>query len=214
MRTWVMCDDFYHPANTVIKGLEPLQELGYEFELSLDAADWAASKLAQFPVLVISKSNQISATKDEAWITDKVEQALTAYVEQGGGLLLIHSGTVGYAESTVLMDLFGGGFTHHPEQCSVTMELVLGHPITAGLALLEPFTLKDEHYFMKMTDNAERELFLTSSSQHGSQPAGWTLKRGKGRVCVLTPGHNLEVWLHPSYQQLLGRALDWCVASN
>jgi uncharacterized protein len=26
----------------------------------------------------------------------------------------------------------------------------------------------------------------------------------------LTPGHNLEVWLHPSYQALLLNTLRWC----
>ena len=214
MRTWVMCDDFYHPASTVIKGLEPLQEFGYEFEFSLDAADWSASKLVQFPVLAISKSNRISAAQEGRWITKEVEQALTSYVEQGGGLLIIHSGTVDYAESKAMMDLVGGVFTHHPEQCPVTMALVPAHPMTAGMAELGSFTLQDEHYFMELSDTTERKLFLTSSSEHGSQPAGWTVNYGKGRVCVLTPGHNLEVWLHPFYQQLLRRSLDWCAGST
>ncbi|CAN5509301.1 hypothetical protein BH10CHL1_BH10CHL1_18130 [soil metagenome] len=48
------------------------------------------------------------------------------------------------------------------------------------------------------------------SSRHGTQPGGWTRLEGDGRVCVLTPGHNLEVWLDPSYQILLGNALRWC----
>jgi hypothetical protein len=27
---------------------------------------------------------------------------------------------------------------------------------------------------------------------------------------MLTPGHNVEVWLEPSFQVLLGNALRWC----
>jgi hypothetical protein len=27
---------------------------------------------------------------------------------------------------------------------------------------------------------------------------------------MLTPGHNLEVWLHPSYQALILNGLRWC----
>jgi type 1 glutamine amidotransferase len=27
---------------------------------------------------------------------------------------------------------------------------------------------------------------------------------------VLTPGHNAEVWRHPSFQALLRNALAWC----
>lgn len=34
--------------------------------------------------------------------------------------------------------------------------------------------------------------------------------RGAGRVCVLTPGHNPEVWSCPSFQALLRNGLRWC----
>ena len=60
-------------------------------------------------------------------------------------------------------------------------------------------------------DNADKiHVFLTAASQHGIQPAGWTRYHGAGRVCVLTPGHNLDVWLHESYQVLLKNAVNWC----
>ncbi len=54
------------------------------------------------------------------------------------------------------------------------------------------------------------DVFLTATSQRGTQPAGWMRGMWKGRVCVLTPGHNLEVWLHPGFQTLLRNALSWC----
>jgi uncharacterized protein len=58
-------------------------------------------------------------------------------------------------------------------------------------------------------DDPQAEVFLTTTSEHGSQPGGWLRTQGAGRVCVLTPGHNLPVWQHPSFQALLGNALDW-----
>jgi len=63
---------------------------------------------------------------------------------------------------------------------------------------------------MMALDDAEADVFLTTSSEHGDQPGGWTRTEGVGRVCVLTPGHNLEVWLAPPFQRLLERALRWC----
>jgi type 1 glutamine amidotransferase len=51
---------------------------------------------------------------------------------------------------------------------------------------------------------------MISRSEHDEQPAGWRRTDGAGRVAVLTPGHNLEVWLHPSYQKLILNALRWC----
>jgi type 1 glutamine amidotransferase len=69
--------------------------------------------------------------------------------------------------------------------------------------------LKDEHYFMAMDDPGV-DIFMTTCSEHGEQPAGWRRTEGPGRVAVLTPGHNLEVWLHSSYQTMILNALRWC----
>ena len=73
-----------------------------------------------------------------------------------------------------------------------------------------PFTVIDEHYHMQV-DGENSYVFLTSQSDHGLQPAGWTRNECAGRVCVLTPGHNVDVWLHPDYQRLISNAMEWCV---
>ena len=106
----------------------------------------------------------------------------------------------------MLRRLLGGVFDHHPEQCPVTVEPQPGHPLCAGS---EPFTLKDEHYFMAL-DDPQAEVYVTTRSENGVQPGGWRRIVSAGRVVVLTPGHNLEVWLHPSFQALLLNALRWC----
>ena len=59
-------------------------------------------------------------------------------------------------------------------------------------------------------DASDAEVFVSTTSEHGTQPGGWTRLEGDGRVCVLTPGHNEEVWLQPSYQILLANTLRWC----
>jgi uncharacterized protein len=106
----------------------------------------------------------------------------------------------------ILRSLLGGVFNHHPEQCPVTVNPYMDHPLCAGSA---PFTLKDEHYFMAM-DDPKVDVFMTTSSEHGEQPGGWRRVEGKGRVAVLTPGHNVEVWLDPSFQALILNAARWC----
>jgi type 1 glutamine amidotransferase len=106
--------------------------------------------------------------------------------------------------------MLGGAFVRHPDACAVTLEPVKPHPVTDGV---ETFTVQDEHYFMSpMSDDAE--VFLHSRSAHGLQPAGWTRAEGAGRVCVLTPGHNQEVWLHPEFQKLLLNAMRWTAKLN
>jgi type 1 glutamine amidotransferase len=127
-------------------------------------------------------------------------------VRRGKGLLAVHSGTAEYDQKPVLRRLLGGVFDHHPEQCPVTVNPQADHPLCAGAA---PFTLQDEHYFMAL-DDLQADVFVTTTSNHGVQPGGWRRIAGDGRVAVLTPGHNLEVWLHLSFQALLINCLRWC----
>jgi type 1 glutamine amidotransferase len=159
-----------------------------------------------YPLVVLTKSNNVSSTDQTSWMTDAVQETFLEYVRQGKGLLAIHSGTAEYAETPVLRSLLGGIFAYHPEQCPVTVSPLPGHPLSAGAT---PFTLTDEHYFMTM-DDPEVDVFVTTTSEHGEQPGAWRRTEGNGRVAVLTPGHNLEVWLHPSFQTLLHNSLRWC----
>jgi type 1 glutamine amidotransferase len=204
MRTLVLCDDHYHPARIAREGLEALGDC--EFDYVENAGQWSAERMAGYPLVLMCKSNNVSATDQSPWVTEEVEGAFLEYVRAGHGLLIVHSGTAGYSQMPVLRGLMGGTFARHPPQCPVTVEPQEGHPLAVGSA---PFTLVDEHYFMEL-DDTEADVFLTTMSEHGTQPGGWTRSEGQGRVCVLTPGHNVEVWLHPSFQALLRNALRWC----
>lgn len=207
MHVLVFCDDRWHLASVVKSGLEPLMNEGFEFVFKENMIDLTMDLLEQFPVIILAKSNNFSSTDTTEWATEEAQKIFESYVQNGGGLLAVHSGTAGYREASIIRGILGGVFTHHPEQCPVTLEAVGEHAITDGF---EPFTLRDEHYFMEI-DNDDLCVFLTSISQHGEQPAGWTRTHGKGKVCVLTHGHNLNVWLHPSFQLLLRNSLNWLV---
>jgi type 1 glutamine amidotransferase len=206
MRVLVLCDDPWHPARVVREGLVALQNAKFEFEWIEDAGHWSAERMAGYPMVLFAKSNNVSGADRSAWMTPETEKAFLEYVRAGNGLLVVHSGSAGYKETAVMRALLGGVFDHHPKQCPVTIRPQAGHPLTAGS---ETFTVKDEHYYM-LLDDAQADVFLTTSSEHGTQPGGWTRTEGAGRVCMLTPGHNVEVWLHPSYQVLLENALCWC----
>lgn len=202
----VICDDFWHPAQVPKDGLSPLKEHGFIFDWIEDARDWSASLMASYPLVILTKSNDVSSSDPSGWMTVEAQMAFAGYVRKGHGLFAIHSGTAGYQDALVLRNLLGGVFDHHPEQCEIRMEPQAGHPLTKGV---ESFTVKDEHYFMSMQD-PYADVFLTSRSEHGEQPAGWKREIGKGRVAVLTPGHNIDVWLNPNIQTLLLSTMDWC----
>ena len=210
MKILVLCGDHWHPPQVARQGLAALEGGEFTFDWMENARDWSPEIMGAYPLLILTKSNNISATDQTGWMTDIVQAAFLDYVTRGNGLLAIHSGTAEYENKPVLRGLLGGVFAHHPEQCPVTMNLHAGHPLSAGSS---PFTLQDEHYFMAM-DDTQPDVFMTTTSEHGEQPGGWRRVEGSGRVAVLTPGHNLEVWLHPSYQALLRNCLRWCGGST
>jgi type 1 glutamine amidotransferase len=206
MKTLVLCGDHWHPAQIAQAGLGMLSGTQLTFDWIEDARDWSPEIMLTYPVVILTKSNNVSAGDQTDWMTDPVQAAFLDYVRKGNGLLAIHSGTAGYDQKPVLRSLLGGVFTHHPEQCPVSVIPRAGHPLSAGSV---PFTLKDEHYFMAL-DDPQTEVFLTTASGYGEQSGGWRRTEGNGRVVVLTPGHNVEVWLHPSFQALLLNSLRWC----
>jgi type 1 glutamine amidotransferase len=209
MRILVLCGDRWHPAAIPRQGLEPLEAREFVFEYIEDAGQWSPPRLAAYPLVLLTKSNEVSAADWTGWMTEAAQAAFAEYVRRGGSLLAVHSGIAGYEQKPVIRGLLGGVFTRHPDQCPVTVEPRAGHPLCAGSG---PFTLKDEHYFVAL-DDPQADVFLTTRSEHGEQPGGWRRSEGSGRAAVLTPGHNLEVWLHPSFQALLRSALRWCAGS-
>lgn len=212
MNILVFCDDLYHPAATVRTGLAPLAaQGGFEFDWIENAAGWNPATLAGYRAVLLSKSNVCTHADKTPWLANGTETAFREYVRGGGGLLAVHSGTASFQDVAPVREVLGGVFLSHPPQCAVTVAPQAGHALTAGVG--EPFVVHDEHYFMAL-DDPQADVFLHTRSEHGVQPAGWTRHEGKGRVAVLTPGHNREVWLHPSFQQLLVNALRWVAPAS
>jgi uncharacterized protein len=201
MKALVLIDDLWHPGAIPREGLAGLGD----FDWIEDGSEWTAEMMAEYPVVVLAKANNRSATDKESWADDSVGEAFRDYIEKGGGLLVIHSGGSGYDQIPSMRGLPAGGFQHHPPQCQVTILPLAGHPLCDGVT---EFAELDEHYFMHF-DDPTADVFLHTISSNGTQPAGWTRTVGKGRVCILTPGHNLPIWLHPSFRQLIGNCLAW-----
>lgn len=206
MRVLVLPGDIWHSAEVPRAGLQPLRRFGFEFDWIENAKDWSAERMGGYPVVILAKANTTSAADRTKWMSTAVQRAFLDYVESGNGLLVLHAGAAVQEDAGILRELIGGCFLEHPEQCPVNIEPHRSHALAAGC---EPFEVIDEHYFMQLDDQSA-DVFVSTTSEHGSQPGGWFRSAGRGRVCVLTPGHNLPVWQHPGYQQLLLNTLRCC----
>ncbi|ATC65544.1 hypothetical protein CMV30_17190 [Nibricoccus aquaticus] len=203
LRTAVFCNDTWHPASIIQKGLSSLARDDFRFEWLDTPEAWSGASFTHYDFIILAKGNTTSPGDQSPWLTPIIEEKFLEHVRSGKGLLCLHAGTC-YRNNPKLRALAGGAFIQHPPPCPVALEPRADHPITAGVSAT---TFHDEHYEMAF-DDARADVFLRTSSQHGSQPAGWT-RAEKGRVCVLTPGHTEEAWSNAQFQKLLDNALRW-----
>ena len=203
MKVLIICDDIHHHEEVIKGGLEFLHD---EFDVTFAAK--INSPLTGYDVVIMTKDDMISKSDESGWLTPDIEQEFSDYANNGGGVLFIHAGVVICRESATIKNIAGCAFEDHPEQCVVDFAVTAKHPITDGVA---NFAEKDEHYFIDFTAT-DADIFMESRSPHGTQPAGYSRSQGKGRVCVLTPGHNLEVFQNGEYKKMIGNAVRWCAS--
>jgi type 1 glutamine amidotransferase len=209
----VISDDFWHPAEVIEKGFRSLKQDEYCFEFVTDPRDILTPEdLKTFPVIANCKSDRMNASNPAPWFGEDPEvnvPELDAYVKEGGGLLSIHAANTA-KEGSAYSQFVGNVFKGHPPRCTVEVKISGSHPIVKGLG---DFSVRDEHYQINYFAENATELFTTLSEKGGTQVGGYVQERGKGRLCVMTPGHVLSVWTHPTYQQILLRALKWCTGN-
>ena len=213
----VLCDDVWHPAEVIERGMNPLAGAEYQFDFVKTAKDILTPEMiAEYPLIICCKSNNVTAGNPAPWFENTVTEVMAGefrdYVERGGGFLAVHSGNVftgdgdGVREYTQFV---GNRFLSHPLRCEVMLKKEKEHPIMNGVA--EQFPIRDEHYQMEILAE-DADVFLTSVSENGGvQVAGYTREMGKGRLCVLTPGHTLSVWGNKQFQKIFLNAVMWCL---
>jgi len=222
MNILLFCDDGYHPGNVPIEGMKPLEKKGYKITAVKDATSFDPGMIKNYDVLVMSKCDNISAENKGSWKTKEVQKSIFEFVENGGGLLVTHNGIVKGDETDLLDNLIGCYFESHPNDCPVTVGMIKPHDITNGVNI---FTEIDEHYHLKILRDdvdilaasyappqGEKSKYETESYFNAPEfiaPCVLVRTEGKGRVCVLTPGHTLKVWLNSEFQKLLENALVW-----
>ena len=223
MNILLICDDFHHPGQIPIGGCAPLKEKGFTFDIITNANEFKPDILKNYPAVLLCKCDEVSAVDKTPWKTEMVQQAFIDYVEGGGGLLAIHTATVAGKQTETLDKLIGCKFIFHPVSCPVTVQAIKPHPVTECVGM---FIETDEHYRLGILSDDVDIIAASYSPAQGSpekyeednysntpawiSPAALVRTQGKGRVCVLTPGHLLPVWHNPDFQQMLMNALNWC----
>ena len=214
IKALVLCDDCWHPAETVQRSFRLLSKKEFEFDYVCAPRDILYGEMIRrYDVIVLARGNSFSAAlKDEAWFDPRwcevMPQDFRRYVEEGHGFLSLHAGNCYRKDDCPEMaEFIGNSFVYHPPQCLVTVTANKSHPIVEGAG---NFTVRDEHYVIEIVaDDADIFLQSVSDTAAGTQVAGYTRTIGKGRLCVLTPGHTLSALSNPEYLKIIANALGW-----
>jgi type 1 glutamine amidotransferase len=210
----VLCDDYWHPAEVIERGFRGIKQELFSFDFVTAPKDILTPEMIKaFPVIANCKTDMINAANKAPWfepgVTEVCVEEFDTYVREGGGFLSLHAANT--AKEKTGYGLFVKNiFIGHPPRCTVDVKISGSHPIVKGV---RDFSIRDEHYQIECFADESALLFQTVSESGGVQTGGYAMERGKGRICVMTPGHILSVWQHPAWQQLLINALLWCARS-
>ena len=138
-------------------------------------------------------------------ITPHALEQLERFVQNGGGVLAIHSATASFKSRPRYFELLGGRFIGHgPVEPFTIRPSATVAPLFAGL---KPFTVNDELYLHELQPGIQVQF--EADYQGKAQPMVWTYQVGRGRVCYLTPGHRSATMRQPEMQELVRRGLQW-----
>jgi type 1 glutamine amidotransferase len=191
----------------------------YEAVVTKDAFSFEAENLEKYDAVVLNNNcsvgprrNQFLDMLDEDTDlngeqkekkADELENNLIEFVQNGGGLMVIHGAIVIQNNSMPFSEMIGGSFDYHPPQQEVVLELVdENHPLVAAFDG-KPFVHVDEPYLFKNAyekKNFRPLLYMDTSTLTGNNKpfderikyVSWIKKHGKGRVFYVSPSHNAQ----------------------
>jgi len=164
-----------------------------------------AASLEALPRLPLDSFRAIVLYVHHPSLSATALECLDAYLEQGGGLLALHSASASYKEEPRYHDILGGQFvTHGPVEEFAVQPSASEDEIFGGVV---DFSVRDELYRHEY-DLANRIHFHTRVGEE-REPVVWTRRQGQGRVCYCALGHTIGAVRHPQVQQILHRGLAW-----
>jgi len=219
-RALALIGDHYHPPSYIRPPLEAaFRTIGMPVEFVYDVTKLNAQTLKNVRLLVVLRDGMIwpnpTAEKPDGeavwWMTDEQEKAIADFVQAGGGFLALHNSTalrrINDSECAY-RDLLGSTYNGHGAgDEKFTVKVVnADHPVTRGVT---EYQASDERH-NPILSAKDATVLLQAVSGDKTSVNGYVRAFGKGRVCHLANGHNIEMLQLPQMQQLIGNAALWC----
>ena len=206
--------DDYHPPAYITPSLEPVfEKIGMPARFIYDVTKLNAKNLKNIRLLVILRDGMLwpEPGKRVHWMTMEQEKAIAEFISNGGGFLALHNCTALKRLDdgrTIYRDALGSSYNGHgpgDEEFDVRV-INSDHPVTRGV---KDYHAVDERHTPIIHAN---DLTILTEAVSGDQTSvnGYVRTYGKGRICHLATGHNLEMLTNPEMQKLMVNGALWC----
>ncbi len=210
----VLIGDYYHPPAYIPPSLKPVfQKIGMPARFIYDVTKLNARNLEGISLLVILRDGinwPEPGGERVFWMTEEQEKAIAEFVKSGGGFLALHNVTALKPDEkpSIYRDVLGSSYNGHgPADEKFDVRVVKSdHPVTSGVK--DYVAVDERHTPIIHTD----DMTILLEAVNGDQVSvnGYVRTYGKGRICHLANGHNLEVLTNPEMQKLMTNAALWC----
>ncbi len=140
-------------------------------------------------------------------LSEEQEQALCSFVERGGGLVCIGNAAEMYHEYTFIGDMLGSIHGFCAPRCEIIARAAISeHYITRRVD--STFAVVDEIYLLERVP-PDGQVVCNTTWWYTSCTLAYTRTYGRGRIFCTTLGASQTIQLHPSFQQMLSRAVQY-----
>ncbi|MET4083752.1 putative membrane-bound dehydrogenase-like protein [Pedobacter sp. UYP30] len=175
---------------------------GINLTYTTDLNDLNEENLAKYDGLIIYANHDSIAPSQEA--------ALKNFVENGKGLIPLHSASGCFHNSEWYIKAIGGQFASHGNGSFTSHTLKPSHPVMKGVA---EFTTTDETYVHKKL-NPDIEVLMEREEDGKKEPYTWVRNEGKGRVFYTAYGHDDATWKNHNFLKMVSNGVLWAIGDE
>ena len=198
VRVLFVGDDGHHRPYERAKSVLPvLAYNGIDLIYTDDPADLDAEGLDDYHTLVFYNNQPV--------LSDSQLAALVEFLENGGGLVVLHCASAAFQNSEEYIRLVGAAFKSHGTGTFSATRLEPDHPVLRGVPAFETW---DETY-IHTKHNPDRTVLEVRRMDGHDEPWTWVRNYGAGRIFYTASGHDHRTWGHDGFQQLMARAIKW-----
>jgi type 1 glutamine amidotransferase len=195
----MVSDGIVHPSLAARYALRKVLAVGRHYHVKRVAS------LEILPGMNLAPYRALALFFQHRELSPQALKCLGDFVEQGGGLMAIHSAAASFTQEPAYAEILGGRFVSHgPVQ---TFRVLPAAPQDEIFGHVPAFLVRDELY-RHTYDPEDRVHFYTLVGEQ-REPVVWTRRYGQGRVCYCSLGHVAGSFRKRPVRRILQRGLAW-----